>query len=96
MEVWWSVTLPLTDTLTRRTANAETTQCAVGGEPSSIYQVLDARGRVYRGTPALPTTQECTTNGWSGTLESERPRAELGSGPAIPWVMQMVTPRVLW
>jgi hypothetical protein len=57
MEVWWSVTLPLTDTLTRRTANAETTQCAVGGEPSSIYQVLDARGRVYRGTPALPTTK---------------------------------------
>ena len=55
--VWWSVTLPLTDTLTRWTANADSTQCTVGEEPSSIYQVLDARGRVYRGTPALPTTK---------------------------------------
>jgi hypothetical protein len=81
-ESWWSITSPNSYTRTW-TANAETTQCAIGVEPSSIYQVLD---RAVVGSEPwnsdhsrLPRVYHV---GRSGTLDSERPRAELGSGPA--------------
>jgi|KBSMisStandDraft_5_1062788.scaffolds.fasta_scaffold01136_10 hypothetical protein len=68
------VSLSRTLTLTRRIANAETTQCAIGVEPSSIYQVPD---RAVVGSEPwnsdhsrLPRVYHV---GRSGTLDSEQP-----------------------